>query len=214
MAANDRAESLPGVLQPVTLRLVRTAGPAVVAPTRVLDLETRDGASYVVVACPAGCDPDEHHLEASLSWAHPFGRVSFPVTTHPGRRPYGAVWTLVPTGPATRLQERRHFRASMTVPARLAWPDDTEDPDAEEAEPHRRDAVTVDLSEGGVLALMRGEPPAIGARIDTTLVIDGDELHSPATVVRHVAFPGGGVELEHRWGGTVLDVVHDRSGDR
>jgi hypothetical protein len=182
------AEPLPDVLQDVTLRWVRTSGAAVHAPTRVLDLETRDDATtYVVVACPADTDPHEHHFEAELAWTHPLGRVSCPVSAHPGRRPYGAVWVLTPAGPPRRLQERRHFRAPMALPVRITWPE----PGAEEQGGRHSDGTTVDVSEGGLLALLRGAAPEVGASVETTVVVDGEELSSTATVVRHVGFPAG-----------------------
>jgi hypothetical protein len=179
MAAYDGIDDLLDVLQPVTVRVQRTSGVVVVAPTRVLDFERRGDAAMVIVACPADVDASEHHFEAELSWTHPLGRVSCAVATHPGRRPYGAVWVLAPRGPARRVQERRHFRVRMTVPLRLSWDD------------MHSEAFTVDVSEGGVLALLRDEPPDVGSVVDTTLVVDGTELSGPGTVVRHVPYPGG-----------------------
>lgn len=179
MAGYDASGGLPDVLQPVTIRVQRTSGSTLLVPTRVLDLEERDDDVVVVVACPAGVDAAEHHFEAEVAWTHPLGRVSCPVATHPGRRPYGAVWILTPRGPAQRLQERRHFRARMAVPLHLEW------------EETCSDAVTVDLSEGGLLALLRGEAPEVGTVLDTTLHVDGAALSGPATVIRHVPYPGG-----------------------
>lgn len=183
MPAYDGLDQLLDVLQPVTVSVHRTSGVIVTAATRVLDFEQRGDAAVVIVACPPGVDSAEHHFEAELSWTHPLGRVSCSVATHPGRRPYGAVWVLAPRGPARRVQERRHFRVRMSVPLRLEW--ETED------STEHSEAFTVDVSEGGVLALLHGEPPEIGTVLDTTLVVDGTELSGPASVVRHVPYPGG-----------------------
>jgi hypothetical protein len=188
MMAFNRPDELPEVLQPVTLRLERTNGPVLLAPTRVLDLESDPGVVRVVVACPPGCDPTEHHFDATLTWTEPTGRISRAVVAHPGRRRYGAVWVLSTDGPAIRAQERRHFRAHVAVPARMSWEEPTGTDDLEE---RHCDAVTIDISEGGVLALVRAIPPEIDSVVDTVLLIDGRELHGPATVVRHVPYPGG-----------------------
>ena len=175
----SKFDAAPDILAPVTVRVQRTSGSTLVAPTRVLDLEDRDDESVIVVACPAGLDASEHHFEAELAWTHPLGRVSCPVATHPARRPYGAVWVLHPRGPARRVQERRHFRARMSVPLELTWDD------------HHVTATTVDVSEGGLLALVRGEAPDLGTVVDTMVLPDGTELTGPGTVVRHVPYPGG-----------------------
>ena len=188
MPAYDRTDLLPDVLQAVTVHVQRQDS-AVTAPTRVLDLEPGAGSDVVVVASPAGAAVAEHHAEAELSWTHPLGRVSCQVSTYSDRRPYGSVWVLTPHGPARRVQERQYFRARMALPLRLVWEDVAEP--SSDVDQHRVDGITVDLSEGGLLALLRGAAPAVGSVVDATLRLDGDELRSRATVVRHVPYPGG-----------------------
>lgn len=190
MVASDHPDQVPDVLQPVTMSLGRTVGPPMLAPTRVLDLETEPGVTRVIVGCPTGCDPSEHHFDATLTWTQPSGRLTRTVVAHPGRRRYGAVWILAFTGPAIRAQERRHFRARLAVPARISWQAEA-GTSGEELVDRHCDAVTVDLSEGGVLALVRSDAPEVGTVVDTTLIVDGTELSGPATVVRHVPYPAG-----------------------
>lgn len=188
MPAYDRTTLLPDVLQAVTVR-VRRNDTDLYAPTRVLDLEQHAGADVVVVASPAGAVVGEHHVHAELAWTHPLGRVSCEVSTESDRRAYGSVWVLTPSGPLRRVQERRYFRARMSVPLRLRWEDGAEP--TEDSHQQSRDGVTVDLSEGGVLGLLRGDPPAVGSGVEATLRLNGDEMQGRATVVRHVPYPGG-----------------------
>ncbi|HWJ67378.1 MAG TPA: PilZ domain-containing protein [Nocardioides sp.] len=190
------AEVHPALLQPVALTLRPTVGDPVAVETRVLDLEPqRDGSTTVVVACPDGLDPDEHHFEASVAWTYPLGRMECSVTTRPGTRNYGRVWLLCPAAPPTRLQQRAYFRARLAVPVVLAW----DEPTGEAAGGVPVDVpraellgVAVDLSEGGLLCTGQAPLPAVGQQLDATIRIDGDNLTQPARVVRHVRFAGGG----------------------
>lgn len=182
----------PAILQTVALTLRPTAGEPVALTTRVLDLEPQpDGGTNLVVACPDGHDPLEHHFEATVAWTYPLGRMECPVSTRPGRRAYGQVWVLRPSSAATRIQERAFFRARVSVPVVLAWTVETED----DAEPAPRDltAVAVDLGEGGLLAVVHTEPPAAGTLVDATVRVEGTNYTQPARVVRHVDFISGGL---------------------
>ncbi|WP_435768568.1 PilZ domain-containing protein [Nocardioides sp. SYSU DS0651] len=203
-ARHQRApESHPQVLQTVELRLHPTVGDAVVRETKVLDLETDEGAQLLVVSCPPDLDPLVHHLDATIAWTYPLGRMECAVTTRPSRRDYGQVWLVRPAGPATRLQDRAYFRAPVSVPLSIAWvaeppaTDETAGPDGgttdAPAEPvhHESPGVVVDLSEGGLLGIVRGQLPPVGSEVDSTIKIDGLALAHPAVVVRHVAFAGG-----------------------
>ncbi|MCX6401422.1 MAG: PilZ domain-containing protein [Propionibacteriales bacterium] len=187
----------PAILQAVALRLRPTAGEPVDLATRVLDVEPQpDGRTTLVVACPEGHDPLEHHFDATVSWTYPLGRMECPVSTRPGRRAYGRVWLLRPTAPATRIQERAFFRARVSVPVVLAWQvesDEDVEPD-HDREPERHDltAVAVDLGEGGLLAVVRTEPPAPGTLVEATVRVDGVNYAQAARVVRHVSFASGG----------------------
>ncbi len=196
------AEVHPALLQSVALTLRPTVGEPVDVETRVLDLEPYgDGGTALVVACPDGLDPDEHHFDASVAWTYPLGRMVCAVSTRPAVRHYGRVWLLRPSAAPTRLQQRTFFRARVAVPVALSWPvDGGPDDGAEVGDGAEREVsvasllgVAVDLSEGGVLAAAQGPVPEPGTQVEATIRIDGDNLAQPARVVRHVRFAGGGV---------------------
>lgn len=205
--ATTAAEVHPALLQSVALTLRPTVGEPVDVETRVLDLEPYgDGGTALVVACPDGLDPDEHHFDASVAWTYPLGRMVCDVSTRPAVRHYGRVWLLRPSSAPTRLQQRTFFRARVAVPVALAWPLDEGPDDGESVGgaglEHGADrevsvasllGVAVDLSEGGVLAATQGRVPGPGTLVEATIRIDGDNLAQPARVVRHVRFAGGGV---------------------
>lgn len=196
--ATTAAEVHPALLQSVALTLRPTVGDPVDVETRVLDLEPYgDGGTALVVACPDGLDPDEHHFDASVAWTYPLGRMECAVSTRPATRHYGRVWLLRPSAAPTRLQQRTFFRARVAVPVALTWPvqDESADDDEDGAPPSSLLGVAVDLSEGGVLAATQGPVPAPGTAVDATIRIDGDNLSQPARVVRHVQFAGGGVGI-------------------
>lgn len=189
MAATERhsraPEIHPEVLQSVELRLRPTAGEPVVLETKVLDVESEDGATILVVACPPGLDPLEHHFDALVSWTYPLGRIEWAVTTAPARRSYGPVWLVRPVGAPSRLQLRQYFRAAVQVAVWLTWST------ADEVT-HHATGVVVDLSEGGLLAVLKGELPAAGTAVEAHLGLDDKNVVQPATVIRHVDFAGGG----------------------
>ncbi|GAA1534430.1 PilZ domain-containing protein [Nocardioides humi] len=180
----------PAVLQTVALILRPTTGEPVALETKVLDLEQQpDGSTTLVVACPSGLDPREHHFEATVAWTYPLGRMECTVSTRPGRRAYGDVWLLQPSSPAARLQQRAYFRARVSMPVLLRWPPDDELPD----ETLDLIGVVVDISEGGLMATVRTLPPAVGTAVEATVRVEGDNLVQGTRVVRHVRFAGGGL---------------------
>lgn len=197
----------PAVLQTVALTLRPTAGEPVALETKVLDLEPQpDGSTTLVVACPAGLDPREHHFDVTLAWTYPLGRMECPVSTRPGRRAYGDVWLLRPSSPAARLQQRAFFRARISMPVLLRWtPEPAETPEpatdvldepagaVDAVEPAELLGVVVDVSEGGLMASVRTEPPPVGTAVEATTRVDGDNLVQAARVVRHVRFASGGL---------------------
>ncbi|NYI47510.1 hypothetical protein BJ993_004590 [Nocardioides aromaticivorans] len=198
--ATTAAEVHPALLQAVAMTLRPTVGEPVDVETRVLDVEPYgESGTALVVACPDGLDPDEHHFDASVTWTYPLGRMVCPVSTRPAQRHYGRVWLLRPSAAPTRLQQRTFFRARLAVPVALTWPLPTDEAaDDDEADEHATAptsllGVAVDLSEGGVLAATQGPVPDPGTRVEATIRIDGDNLAQPARVVRHVRFAGGGV---------------------
>lgn len=190
----------PTVLQTVALTLRPTAGDPVALETKVLDLEPQpDGSTTLVVACPVGLDPHEHHFDVTLAWTYPLGRMECPVSTRPGRRAYGEVWVLRPSSPPARLQQRSFFRARISMPVLLRWTPEVEETSADAAPEHPEHpehlellGVVVDVSEGGLLATVRTEPPPVGTSVEATTRVDGDNLVQAARVVRHVRFASGG----------------------
>lgn len=195
--ATTAAEVHPALLQPVALTLRPTVGGPLDVETRVLDLEPYgDDGTTLVVACPDGLDPDEHHFDATVAWTYPLGRMVCAVNTRPAVRHYGRVWLLRPSTAPTRLQQRTFFRARVAVPVALSWPlppDAADEPGADTPPPSSLLGVAVDLSEGGVLAATQGHVPEPGTEVEVTVRIDGDNLPQLARVVRHVRFAGGGV---------------------
>lgn len=200
--APSAAEVHPALLQAVELTLRPTVGGPVDVATRVLDVESNgDGGTSLVVACPDGFDPDEHHFDATVAWTYPLGRMVCSVNTRPALRPYGRVWLLRPSAAPTRLQQRTFFRARVAVPVALTWPlpedaDDLPVEDVEDGDPTPPSSllgVAADLSEGGVLAAAQGPVPATDTLVEVTVRIDGDNLAQTGRVVRHVRFAGGGV---------------------
>ncbi len=182
----------PGILQTVALTLRPTAGEPIALTTRVLDLEPQpDGGTNLVVACPDGHDPLEHHFEATVSWTYPLGRMECLVSSQPAKRAYGRVWLLRLSAPAMRVQARNYFRARVSVPVLLTWTDGTDEFDR--PQPAELVAVAVDLGEGGLLAVVRTEPPTAGTLVDATVRVEGTNYTQPARVIRHVDFISGGL---------------------
>lgn len=187
----------PTVLQTVALTLRPTAGEPVALETKVLDLEPQpDGSTTLVVACPSGLDPREHHFDVTLAWTYPLGRMECAVSTRPGRRAYGDVWLLRPSSPAARLQQRAYFRARISMPVLLRWTaggGESGESGEEADETVDLLGVVVDVSEGGLLASVRTAPPPVGTAVEATVRVDGDNLVQAAEVVRHVRFASGGL---------------------
>lgn len=82
-----------------------------------------------------------------------------------------------------RPQDRSYFRAPLAAPVELLW----DGPD----EPCHLAGVLVDISEGGLLAAVRGEPPEAGTAVEVRLVLDGRELSAAAVVVRRATLASG-----------------------
>ena len=188
-----RAEIHPALLQTVALTLRPTTGGPVALEAKVLDLEPQpDGSTTLVVGCPAGFDPHEHHFDASVAWTYPLGRMECPVTTRPATRDYGRVWLLRPAAQPTRQQQRAFFRAQVQVPIALAWTEEPDDGASDEPVAEALLGVAIDLSEGGALAASPSHLPPVGAVVVATVRVDGDNLAQEARVVRHLQFAGGG----------------------
>lgn len=194
------ATSHPEVLQDVVLRLERTIGDPLVVRAKVLDIEPTAEGNMLILSCPPGVDRRQHHFEAKLTWTYPMGRMECSVITSPAERKYGDVWLAVPQGNMTRLQERQYFRATLSIPVDLVWPDpepvdafDGADRSGEEHTLQETAGAVVDLSEGGLLAALARHAPRVGTVLDITLHVDDGALTTSGIVVREVTFAGGGV---------------------
>jgi hypothetical protein len=189
------AAMLPEVLQSVVLE-VRPGNQddrAVEVDTKVLDIEVTMDEPTIVLSREPGIDGLTLAPHCAIMWTGLMGRVECPVALRTGRRDYGLVWLARPTGPPVRTQRRAYFRARMYAPVMVEW---TEGVDDGAAVDHRLQGVAVDLSEGGVLATVKGgATPSSGTPVTVAVVLDGDTLEQPAVVVRHVDFPGGGSGL-------------------
>ncbi|WP_121256137.1 flagellar brake protein [Nocardioides ferulae] len=206
MSRQARQQSLPAhptVLTPVQVRVPQPADTAVELVSRVLDLESADGATptqgtaegeapTIVVARPdltgvvdAGVLPRPEQ-ELTLGWPHENGQVLLPVTAVADRRRYGPVWLLTPVGEPRRVQRREFFRVPFAAPVTLTPIDD------DGGSGPARSGTVVDLGEGGLLAVVEGERPAPGTEVEVRLLVGGDLVRSVAEVVRHVELPGGG----------------------
>lgn len=190
------ATSHPEVLQDVVLRLERTTGEPLVVRAKVLDIEATADGNVLVLSCPPGVDGRQHHFDAKLSWTYPMGRMECAVTTSPAQRTYGDVWLVLPQGSPERVQQRQYFRATLSIPVALVWPDGNpaDEPDREPADLRTTGAV-VDLSEGGLLAALSRPTPGVGTVLDVTLHLDDGPITTTGIVVREVAFAGGGVGI-------------------
>jgi PilZ domain len=84
-------------------------------------------------------------------------------------------WALAPTGPAQRSQRRKAVRAVIALPVVMPWAGAS------------ITGTTVDLSEGGLKALVDGWglPPESGSRTTLTLTLDDGVLDLPGEVVWH-----------------------------
>ncbi|MFC5731431.1 MULTISPECIES: PilZ domain-containing protein [Nocardioides] len=187
-------------MQTVELTVRRTVGRSLVFQTKVLEVDANRDDPTIVVACPEGLDPLEHHFDASIAWTSALGRMEYAVTTRPERRGRGRVWLLTLTGPLTGVQKREYFRADVSIPVVVSWTDGppavSASTNGTEPQTHRLAGVVLDLSEGGVLASVSGVPPPVGTQVQSVLRIDDDEIVHAATVVRHVSLAGGtGVAL-------------------
>jgi PilZ domain len=84
-------------------------------------------------------------------------------------------WALAPTGPAERSQRRKAVRAAIALPVEMPWAGAS------------ITGRTVDLSEGGLKALVDGWglPPEGGTPTTLTLTLDDGVLDLPGEVVWH-----------------------------
>ncbi|HWJ81573.1 MAG TPA: PilZ domain-containing protein [Nocardioides sp.] len=198
--------TLPEVLESVALVAPATdALPGAEVETKVLDLETGPEGPVVVLSRQPGAAGLADVPDVALVWTGILGRLECPVSLHTARRDYGAVWLAVPAGPTVRTQRRSYFRARMYAPVHISWTEEREDrPPIERS----LDGIAVDVSEGGLLATVRGTMPPPGTRVHAAVVLDGDTLDQVAVVVRHQVFTGGGIGI------AVAFVDPDLYGDR
>lgn len=190
-ATHADLERHPDVLAPVNVTLRPPAAEPLTLTSRVLDVEAdAAGRTVVTVDPPEGYDPAEHRFDATLTWTYPLGRMECPVATAPARRRYGRVWLLRPTAQPVRRQERAYFRARLSLPGALEWTELVDD-DPEGGIDHSIAGTVADLSEGGLLLLMRTTPPPVSATARAIVDVDGEVLAQDARIVRHVPLPDG-----------------------
>ncbi|MEQ6902585.1 hypothetical protein [Nocardioides sp. YIM 152588] len=203
----------PELLKPVTLVVRRGDGSVEELASQVQDLEQGADGWIATLARPERADglPVARPGDADwidLRWVTPTGLARVPVEAAGASRPYGPVWLATPLGAVDREQRRAHFRvalaADLTVTRVVA--EGTDEADAAE-EPRPERGWVVDLGEGGVLAGLEGDLPAVGELVDVAIALDAGEVRRRARVVRPVSFPGG-------TSGVALEFTGPHTGDR
>jgi len=102
-------------------------------------------------------------------------------------------WRLAVSGPVTRTNRRAHVRVDITCPVELAWLPEPADGDQPGVTAVR--GRTVNVSEGGLLALVDGPRPPVGTTAVARLRLDGELFVLPGTVLRHQDLARPGVDV-------------------
>jgi hypothetical protein len=92
-------------------------------------------------------------------------------------------WCLRVSGPVSRIQRRAHARVDVSVQIELAVPDEVLRPGRPAGVSLLR-GTTVNLSEGGVLAILDGEAPVTGAAAIARFTLSGEPFVLTGRVVR------------------------------
>ena len=106
-------------------------------------------------------------------------------------------WLLAPTGPAARSQRRKAVRAYVALPVEMPWSGSV------------LKGTTIDLSEGGIKALVDGwgVPPEGGQRLLATVGLEADvDLEMPSEVVWTSEKAGGQWVIALRFDATEKDA--------
>lgn len=177
-------------------------GQVVEVPTRVEDLHLRLGdrrpaLAELVIAQPVFAGNLQGEFTGApylLRWLTERGMHEV-TGRYLGRRRVGPAligWRLGISGPVTRIQRRAHARVAIATPVEVVPVVPAG------AVAHACSGVTVNVSEGGVLAGLIGpEPdavPAVGADVLVRFAVAGEAFALPGRVVRRQAVPRPGQE--------------------
>ena len=173
-------------------------GQVVEVPTRVEDLhlhlgDRRSATAELVIAQPMFAGNLRGELTGApylLRWLTERGTCEV-TGRYLGRQRVGPAligWRLGVSGPVIRIQRRTHARVAITTPVEVV---------AAAGVPARGCAgVTVNVSEGGVLAALVGPDreavPAPGEDVVVRFAVQGEAFALPGRVVRHQAVPRPG----------------------
>ncbi|HEY6793494.1 MAG TPA: PilZ domain-containing protein [Kineosporiaceae bacterium] len=102
-------------------------------------------------------------------------------------------WRLRVSGPVSRIQRRAHARVPLCTPVEFVVLDDGGE-DGNAAGVALVPGITVNLSEGGALAVVAGSVPALQAAVEVRFQLATELFAIPGRVVRHqpVAHRDGG----------------------
>jgi hypothetical protein len=199
-------------------------GRAVDVPSRVEDLRLevsgrRQGSAEVVIARPAYAGNLEGEVPGTtylLRWVTEVGvhEVDARFVARERIGPALIGWRLRVTGPVSRVQRRAHARVDLSIPIEVAVPEEFARPDRPAGVSILR-GTTVNLSEGGVLALLEGTAPSPGATVIARFRLAGESFVLTGRVVRVQPAPGPG--RLGRWAAVGVALAFDNPdahGDR
>jgi hypothetical protein len=166
------------------------------APTIIEDVQAglrgRRAATELVVAQPTFAGNLHGELPGTpyvVRWMNGQGVHEVP-TGYVGRERLGPLvlgWRLRATGPVSRVQRRAHARVEITLPVQLVVLDDGEP--GREPGVRLLDGVCVNLSEGGILAVIETPLPALRTAVEVRFGLGSQSFALPGSVVRHQAAP-------------------------
>lgn len=175
------------------------AGRAIEIPSRVEDLRLeisgrRPASAELVIAQPmfagnlVGQTPGTSYL---LRWVTDRGihEVTGRYLSLERIGPALIGWRLRVKGPVSRIQRRAHARVDVNVPIEVVvLPERL--PGGVPSGLMVLRGMTVNLSEGGVLACLKGPAPAVGAAVMSRLGLGGETFVLSGRVVRNQVMPG------------------------
>jgi len=171
------------------------AAPSLVEDLRIEMTSRRPGPAEIVIAQPSfpgNLRGESVGAEYVLRWPTDRG-VHEVVGRYLGRERIGASligWRLRVTGSVSRIQRRAHARVEVALPVELAVLDTTE-ADATTIGVAVFEGLTVNLSEGGVLANVRPTtPPSVGSAVVVRFELAHQKFVLSGKVVRAQPVPG------------------------
>jgi len=156
------------------------------------DRRSPSSAELIIAQPEFAGDPESVYVGAEyvLRWLNERG-VHEVVGRFLGRRRVGPVligWRMGITGPVTRIQRRAHARVAVSVPVEVLPLSADGEVDESAAAPAGWTGLTVDVSEGGVLAALRPAAPvaapAVGSDVEVRFVLSGEPFVLAGRVVR------------------------------